>query len=147
MATTSSIGGIAGGGPASADNRPGLSSDDGRVWTGGLLLRCRPDGSGLTVLSHNYRNEYEVARDAFGNLYTECYVNMNGNITFGAGDSDFTENASDSLCATFEHDEIPSPFGTNPSDVPHSVWWSWTPPARPSTSWPPPTRVDAVSVG
>lgn len=59
-----------GGGPRQADNRPGLVSGDGRVWTGGLILRMDHDGSNLEVLAHNFRNEYEVAVDAFGELYT-----------------------------------------------------------------------------
>jgi putative membrane-bound dehydrogenase-like protein len=58
-----------GGGPTTVDNRPGLVSDDGQVWVGGLVLGLRPDGGGLTVQSHNYRNNYEVAADSFGNLY------------------------------------------------------------------------------
>ena len=57
-----------GGGPVSADNRPGLVSDDGRVWTGGLVLRLDLDGAGLAVLAHNFRNEYEVALDSWGRM-------------------------------------------------------------------------------
>ncbi len=57
------------GGPKSVDNRAGLRSDDGRLWTGGIVLRIDPDGRGLTVLAHNFRNNYEVALDSFGNLY------------------------------------------------------------------------------
>jgi len=58
-----------GGGAVPADNKPGLVSDDGRLWTGGLLLRVAEDGTGLSVRAHNFRNNYEVALDAFGNLY------------------------------------------------------------------------------
>ena len=57
------------GGPVIADNKPGLLSDDGRLWTGGLVLRLDEDGGGLSVLAHNFRNNYEVAIDAFGDLY------------------------------------------------------------------------------
>ncbi|MCB9916012.1 MAG: DUF1080 domain-containing protein [Planctomycetes bacterium] len=58
-----------GGGPQVADNKPGLVSDDGRVWTGGLVLRVGPDARGLAVLAHDFRNDYEVALDSFGNLF------------------------------------------------------------------------------
>ncbi len=58
-----------GGGQFTADNKPGLVSDDGRAWTGGLVLRFEPDGSDLTVLAHNFRNNYEVAVDSLGDLY------------------------------------------------------------------------------
>ena len=60
----------AGGGSKRADNHPGLVSDDGRVWTGGLMLSVGMDGSGLEVHGHNFRNPYEIAVDSFGNLYT-----------------------------------------------------------------------------
>ena len=58
-----------GGGPATADNKPGLVSDDGHAWTGGLVLAMEPDGTGLEVLAHNFRNNYEVAVDAWGEMY------------------------------------------------------------------------------
>ena len=47
----------------------GLISDDGRQWTGGLMLRMESDGRGLKVLSHNYRNPYELAIDSYGDLW------------------------------------------------------------------------------
>ena len=58
-----------GGGEFTADNKPGLVSADGRLWTGGLALRVGADGRGLGVVAHNFRNNYEVALDAFGNLF------------------------------------------------------------------------------
>jgi len=57
------------GGAELADNKPGLVSDDGRVWTGGLVLAVDRSGEHLGVAAHNFRNNYEVALDAFGNLY------------------------------------------------------------------------------
>jgi len=59
-----------GGGEHIADNKPGLVSDDGRVWVGGLVLRVDPDGSGLEVMAHNFRNPYEVAVDSYGDMFT-----------------------------------------------------------------------------
>ncbi len=61
----------AGGGENEADNHPALKSEDGKVWVGGLILRCDPDGRNLTVMAHNFRNEYEVALDSYGNMFTE----------------------------------------------------------------------------
>lgn len=60
-----------GGSPYNGSNQPGLVSDDGRAWTGGIMLRVRPDGSDLHVVADNFRNQYEVAVDSFGNLFTE----------------------------------------------------------------------------
>lgn len=57
------------GGADNADNSPGLVSDDGRAWTGGLVLRVNWNGTGLGVHSHNFRNNYEVALDSYGNVY------------------------------------------------------------------------------
>lgn len=57
------------GGEELADNKPGLVSDDGRTWTGGLVLRMDADGRGLAVQAHNFRNNYELALDAYGNVY------------------------------------------------------------------------------
>ena len=59
-----------GGAQSSPGNRPGLVSDDLKVWTGGLIGTVGRDGAGLTVLAHNFRNQYEVAVDRFGTLYT-----------------------------------------------------------------------------
>lgn len=58
-----------GGTPYNTDNTPGRVSDDGRIWTGGLALRIDPDGRGLTVLGHNFRNAYEVTVDSRGDLW------------------------------------------------------------------------------
>ncbi|MDG2149654.1 MAG: DUF1080 domain-containing protein [Planctomycetota bacterium] len=58
-----------GGGQFTADNKPGLISDDGRAWTGGLALRMEQDATDLTVVAHNFRNNYELTLDAFGNVF------------------------------------------------------------------------------
>ena len=58
-----------GGTPYMEGNQPNLKSDDGRIWTGGVQLRIRPDGTGLEVLAHNFRNSYELAVDSYGTLW------------------------------------------------------------------------------
>ena len=44
-----------GGTPWNNRNQPG-KSDDGRVYVGGVAARVRPDGTGLSVYGHNFRN-------------------------------------------------------------------------------------------
>ncbi|RAK01904.1 putative membrane-bound dehydrogenase-like protein [Larkinella arboricola] len=58
-----------GGTPYNKLNKGNMVSDDGRVWVGGLALRINPDGTGLKVLGHNFRNNYETAIDSYGNLW------------------------------------------------------------------------------
>lgn len=58
-----------GGTPYNNTNSPDRRSDDGRIWTGGLALRMNPDGTGLEVLAHNFRNSYEVFVDSYGDLW------------------------------------------------------------------------------
>ena len=58
-----------GGSPNIKDNEPGMISDDGKIWVGGIALRINPDGKGLTVLGHNFRNSYELALDSYGNMW------------------------------------------------------------------------------
>jgi putative membrane-bound dehydrogenase-like protein len=43
--------------------------DNGKPYFGGMVFRCEMDGSRFEVLGHNFRNNYEVAVDAFGNLW------------------------------------------------------------------------------
>ena len=58
-----------GGTPYNKANQGNQKSDDGRVWVGGLSLRMNPDGTGLKVLAHNFRNSYEIAIDSYGNYW------------------------------------------------------------------------------
>ncbi|AQG82612.1 PVC-type heme-binding CxxCH protein [Spirosoma montaniterrae] len=58
-----------GGTPYNTVNHGKQVSDDGRVWVGGLALRINPDGSGLKVMGHNFRNNYETALDSYGNMW------------------------------------------------------------------------------
>ncbi|MFT7543050.1 MAG: putative membrane-bound dehydrogenase-like protein, partial [Gammaproteobacteria bacterium] len=60
-----------GGGPMRSDNKPGLVSDDGYAWTGGIVLSINPDGSDMRVHAHNFRNIYEVGVDSWGNFFEE----------------------------------------------------------------------------
>lgn len=58
-----------GGTPYNKINHGNQVSDDGRVWTGGMALRVNPNGSGLKVMAHNFRNNYETALDSYGNMW------------------------------------------------------------------------------
>ncbi len=58
-----------GGSPYNNNNQANMKSDDGKVWVGGLALRIKPDGTGLKVMAHNFRNSYEVIPDSYGNLW------------------------------------------------------------------------------
>jgi putative membrane-bound dehydrogenase-like protein len=44
-------------------------NDSGKPYRGGMVVRCNLDGSEVEVLAHNFRNNYEVAVDSFGNLW------------------------------------------------------------------------------
>ena len=41
----------------------------GKPYRQGMVFRCDMDGSNFEVLGHNFRNNYEVAVDAFGNMW------------------------------------------------------------------------------
>ncbi|NDC54716.1 MAG: dehydrogenase [Planctomycetia bacterium] len=43
--------------------------DAGKPYRGGMVFRCKPDGTDFEVLGHNFRNNYEVAVDSFGSLW------------------------------------------------------------------------------
>ncbi|HSU50985.1 MAG TPA: PVC-type heme-binding CxxCH protein [Segetibacter sp.] len=58
-----------GGSPYAVENHGNQKSDDGKVWVGGLALRVKPDGTGLKVMGHNFRNSYEITPDSYGNLW------------------------------------------------------------------------------
>ena len=58
-----------GGTPYNTENTPARKSDDGRVYVGGLAMAIDPDGSGLSVYAHNFRNNYEVCLDSLGNVF------------------------------------------------------------------------------
>jgi putative membrane-bound dehydrogenase-like protein len=58
-----------GGTPWNNENEGNQVSDDGRVWVGGLELRVNPDGTGMKVMGHNFRNNYETCLDSYGNMW------------------------------------------------------------------------------
>ncbi|OOG78235.1 PVC-type heme-binding CxxCH protein [Algoriphagus sp. A40] len=58
-----------GGSPYNTSNAGSQVSDDGKIYVGGLALKINPDGTGLEVLAHNFRNSYEVFVDSRGDLW------------------------------------------------------------------------------
>lgn len=58
-----------GGSPYNKGNEPAQISDDGKIWTGGLAFSINPDGTGLEVVAHNFRNSYEMYVDSYGNFW------------------------------------------------------------------------------
>ncbi|MCM8525972.1 MAG: NPCBM/NEW2 domain-containing protein [Lentisphaeraceae bacterium] len=58
-----------GGSPTVTSNRPGEVSDDGFIYVGGFACRVKPDGTGLTVIGHNFRNSYEQTVTSFGDVF------------------------------------------------------------------------------
>lgn len=58
------------GGPYQEGGRiAGARSDDGRIWTGGFAARMQPDGTGLTMLGHGFRNSYEHCVTSLGDVF------------------------------------------------------------------------------
>ena len=47
----------------------GSQSDDGHVWIGGFAARMNPDGSGVHIIGHNFRNSYEQTVTSFGDVF------------------------------------------------------------------------------
>lgn len=43
--------------------------DNGKPFYGGMAFRCNIDGSEFEVLGHNFRNNYEVTVDSYGNVW------------------------------------------------------------------------------
>ena len=58
-----------GGSPYNRENQGNMKSDDGKVWVGGLALQIKPDGNGLKVMGHNFRNAYELSVDSRGDMW------------------------------------------------------------------------------
>jgi putative membrane-bound dehydrogenase-like protein len=47
----------------------GKPSDDGHVWIGGFGAKMNPDGSGVRIFGHNYRNSYEQTVTSQGDIF------------------------------------------------------------------------------
>jgi putative membrane-bound dehydrogenase-like protein len=47
----------------------GQKSDDGHVWIGGFTARMNSDGTGVTIIGHNYRNSYEQTVNSLGDIF------------------------------------------------------------------------------
>ncbi len=47
----------------------GQKSDDGHVYVGGFAARMNPDGSGVRIIGHNFRNSYEQTVTSFGDVF------------------------------------------------------------------------------
>ncbi len=44
-------------------------SSDGHQYVGGVAMRMNPDGTGLAVIGHNFRNSYEQTITSFGDVF------------------------------------------------------------------------------
>ncbi len=51
------------------DKNGNVITDEGKPYRQGMAFRCDIDGSNIEVLGHNFRNNYEVAVDAFGRMW------------------------------------------------------------------------------
>ncbi len=52
-----------------AVDRYGNRVEEGEIFRQGMIFRCNADGSDLEVMAHNFRNNYEVAVDAYGAMW------------------------------------------------------------------------------
>ena len=84
-------------------------------YQGGMVFRANLDGSDFEVLGHNFRNNYEVAADSFGNLWQtdndddgNYAVRINHILEFGNyGYRDEMTGASNQAPRTGRSEEIP----------------------------------------
>ena len=47
----------------------GHTVEEGKSFRQGMIFRCNPDGSELEIMGHNFRNNFEVALDAYGRMW------------------------------------------------------------------------------
>ncbi len=45
------------------------ASSDGHQYVGGVAMRMNPDGTGLSVIGHNFRNSYEQTITSYGDVF------------------------------------------------------------------------------
>lgn len=55
--------------PHDASRYEGAISDDGHVYVGGFTARMNPDGTGVEIIGHNYRNSYEQSITSLGDVF------------------------------------------------------------------------------
>jgi len=56
-------------GNAIVDKAGNIVNHKGKPYRQGMIFRCNPDGSEFEVLAHNFRNNYELAVDAYGTMW------------------------------------------------------------------------------
>ena len=47
----------------------GKKSSDGNVWVGGFAAKMNPDGTGVRIIGHGFRNSYEHTVTSFGDVF------------------------------------------------------------------------------
>jgi len=60
---------VAGSFYAGGTKKCGQKSSDGFTYIGGLAVRINPDGTGMRVIGHNFRNSYEQTVTSFGDVF------------------------------------------------------------------------------
>jgi putative membrane-bound dehydrogenase-like protein len=60
---------IAGSSYSGGKKKIGRKSSDGFAYIGGLAIRMNPDGSGIRVIGHNFRNSYEQTVTSIGDVF------------------------------------------------------------------------------
>lgn len=84
-------------------------------YQGGMAFRCDLDGTGMEVLGHNFRNNYEVAVDSLGGVWQSDNDNdgsyacrLNYILEYGNyGYRDELTGAGNQIERTGQHDEVP----------------------------------------
>ncbi len=55
--------------PHDSQRLMGARSDDGHVYVGGFAARMNPDGTGVEIIGHNFRNSYEQSITSLGDVF------------------------------------------------------------------------------